>query len=46
LYLGVRLVVTGCLVYLYKAPKIYAAATRLQINNETENSLNLREGGR
>ncbi len=39
------LVVTASLVYLYKAPKVYAAVTRLQINNETENSLNLREGG-
>jgi len=32
-----------CLVYLYKAPKIYQASTRLQIDRESESALNLRE---
>jgi capsular exopolysaccharide synthesis family protein len=37
-------VFTLCLVYLFKAPRIYQAVTRLQINRETDNVLNLREG--
>ena len=32
-----------CLVYLYKAPKIYAATTRIQINREEEGVLSLRD---
>lgn len=32
-----------CLVYLYKAPKIFQASTRLQIDRESESALNLRE---
>ncbi|HOW64989.1 MAG TPA: polysaccharide biosynthesis tyrosine autokinase [Candidatus Paceibacterota bacterium] len=33
-----------CLIYLYRAPRIYQAVTRLQIDRETDNVLNLREG--
>jgi capsular exopolysaccharide synthesis family protein len=32
-----------CLVYLYKAPKIYLASARLQINREEEGSFSLKE---
>lgn len=32
-----------CLVYLYTAPKVYAAVTRIQIDREAESSLNLRD---
>ncbi len=32
-----------CLVYLYKAPKIYQASARLQIDREAESSLNVRD---
>jgi len=32
-----------CLVYLYKAPKVFEASTRLQIDREIEAALNLRE---
>jgi capsular exopolysaccharide synthesis family protein len=45
------LVITGfisvfllCLVYLYKAPRIYSALTRLQIDREAESAFTLREG--
>ncbi|HNQ89654.1 MAG TPA: polysaccharide biosynthesis tyrosine autokinase [Verrucomicrobiota bacterium] len=30
-----------CLVYLYKAPRVYEASTRVQIDRETDSSLNL-----
>jgi capsular exopolysaccharide synthesis family protein len=33
-----------CLIYLYRAPRIYQAVTRLQIDRETDNVLNLRDG--
>jgi capsular exopolysaccharide synthesis family protein len=32
-----------CLIYLFKAPRIYQAITRLEINREADNVLNLRE---
>jgi polysaccharide biosynthesis transport protein len=37
-------VFTLCVIYLVKAPRIYQAVTRLQIDRESDNVLNLREG--
>jgi capsular exopolysaccharide synthesis family protein len=33
-----------CLVYLYKAPKIYSALTRIQIDREADSTFTFREG--
>lgn len=33
-----------CVIYLVKTPRIYQAVTRLQIDRESDNVLNLREG--
>lgn len=36
-------VVILCLIYLYKAPRIYQAETRLQIDREMDNVLNIKD---
>ncbi len=38
------IVLAAALAYLYKAPRVYEAVTRLQIDRESDGSLNLQQG--